>query len=360
MKIVIFGLTISSSWGNGHATLWRGLLRALSRRGHSIAFFEKDVPYYASARDLTNFAEGELHIYPSWEMVKLTAREYVRKADVAIISSYCPDALAASEMLLEARRVCKVFYDLDTPITLSRHLAGNPIEYIGPEGLKNYDLVLSFTGGKALDELKAQLGAQQIEVLYGHVDPEFYVVGEPVQNYRADLSYIGTFSADRQAKVEALFVEPARQQPERRFVLAGAQYPSSFPWTPNIYFVRHVPPPQHSAFFSSCRTTLNVTRGPMASMGFCPSGRMFEAAACAAAIISDSWVGIEGFFEPGKEIFTAVNPSEVIEILQLPDNDLKAVGEAGRQRVLSQHTSDHRAMHLEEILSHVLATGSAN
>lgn len=360
MKIVIFGLTISSSWGNGHATLWRGLLRALSQRGHSIAFFEKDVPYYALARDLTNFTEGELHLYASWDIVKLTAREYVRKADVVIISSYCPDALAASEMLFETSGVFKIFYDLDTPITLSRHEAGNPVEYIGPEGLKNYDLVLSFTGGKALDELKTKLGAPQTEVLYGHVDPELYVAGEPVENYRADLSYIGTFSADRQSKVEALFIEPARQQPERRFVLAGAQYPSSFPWTPNIYFVRHVAPPQHPAFYSSCRATLNVTRGPMADMGFCPSGRLFEAAACAAPIISDSWPGIETFFEPGKEIFTAVNAGEVIEILRLSDRDLKAVAQAGRERVLSQHTSDHRAMHLEEILFHVLATGSVN
>src|SRR4051812_9342400 len=237
VKLVVFGLSISSSWGNGHATLWRALCRALARRGHRVVFFERDVPYYAGNRDLTEVPGGELVLYAEWDDVRRRAAREVATADVAMVTSYCPDGLAATDLVLAAARATRVFYDLDTPVTLSRLSAGESIGYIGPGGLSGFDLVLSYTGGAALDALRTRLGARRVAPLYGHVDPEVHRPAEPLERFRADLSYLGTYAEDRQAALEALFVAPARQRPERRFLIGGAQYPKEFPWTDNIYFV---------------------------------------------------------------------------------------------------------------------------
>ncbi|WP_375457568.1 glycosyltransferase [uncultured Enterovirga sp.] len=350
MKIVIFGLTISSSWGNGHATLWRGLVGALARRGHHVVFFEQDAPYYAAARDLTELPGGELAIYPDWESIARRAEREIASADVAIVTSYCPDALAATEVVLAAPRATRVFYDLDTPVTLSRLSRGDATGYVGPDGLAGFDLVLSYTGGGALDELRTRLGAKRVAPLYGHVDPAVHRPTEPSERFRADLSYLGTYAADRQAALETLFVAPARRAPERRFLIGGAQYPQDFPWTPNIYFVRHLPPAEHPAFFSSGRLTLNVTREAMAAMGWCPSGRLFEAAACGAPILSDNWEGLDAFFEPGREILVAGTTEEAEIAIATGDDDLARMARAARERVLAEHTSDRRGQELVGLL----------
>src|SRR5690242_17874362 len=240
MKLVIFGLTISSSWGNGHATLWRGLIRALARQGHRVVFFERDVPYYAMNRDLFALPDGRLALYPDWETIRRDAARELADADVAIVTSYCPDAIASSELILSAPRPIGIFYDLDTPVTLSRLAQGEGIPYLGPRGLADYDLVLSYTGGAALDRLQHRLGARAVAPLYGHVDPDVHRPVAPLPHYRADLSYLGTYSADRQDALQALFIEPARRCGDRRFVIAGAQYPQQFPWYDNMFFVRHL------------------------------------------------------------------------------------------------------------------------
>jgi spore maturation protein CgeB len=344
MKIVIFGLTISSSWGNGHATLWRGLCKALARRNHQIVFFERDVPYYAGARDLCEWQSGRLILYPSWDEIRSQAYDEVRSADVTILTSYCPDALNATELL--GGRALSVFYDLDTPVTLARLLGGNSVPYIGSRGLRDFDLVLSYTGGTALAELSSRLGARIAAPLYGHVDPELHQPEPPRPHYWSDLSYLGTYSADRQFGLESYFIQPARQRPQQRFLIGGAQYPQEFPWAPNIYFVRHLPPSEHAAFFSSSRLTLNVTRAPMAQMGWCPSGRLFEAAACGVAVLSDDWKGLEQFFAPGSEILVARTESDVLAALDLTDTELERIGRAARERVLAEHTSERRATEL--------------
>jgi spore maturation protein CgeB len=344
MKIVIFGLTISSSWGNGHATLWRGLCKALARRNHQIVFFERDVPYYAGARDLCEWQSGRLILYSCWDDIRSQAQEEVRSADVAIVTSYCPDALNATELL--GGCALNVFYDLDTPVTLARLSGGKAVPYIGPRGLRDFDLVLSYTGGTALAELSSRLGARIAAPLYGHVDPELHQPEPPRPHYQSDLSYLGTYSADRQVGVESYFIYPARQCPERRFLIGGAQYPQEFPWAPNIYFVRHLPPSEHAAFFSSSRLTLNVTRTPMAQMGWCPSGRLFEAAACGVAVLSDEWEGLEHFFAPGNEILVARRESDAVTALKLTDAELRRIGRAARDRVLAEHTSERRAIEL--------------
>jgi spore maturation protein CgeB len=347
MKLVVFGLTISSSWGNGHATLWRGLCRALARRGHSVAFFERDVPYYAGARDLFEVPGGELVLYQDWDDIRRKAGRMVAEADVAMVTSFCPDGIEATALVLDAPRAVRVFYDLDTPVTLSRLDRGESLSYVGRRGLRDFDLVLSYTGGAALDRLRARLGARRVAPLYGHVDPEIHRPMAARPEFAADLSYLGTYAADRQAALEALFITPARRRPDRRFLIGGAQYPVDFPWAKNIFFVRHLPPNEHPAFFSSCRLTLNVTRQAMAEMGWCPSGRLFEAAACGAAMLTDAWEGLDAFFEPGREVLVTGSAAGTTAALDLSDRELRDIGEAGRERALSEHTSDRRAATLE-------------
>jgi spore maturation protein CgeB len=343
MKIVVFGLTISSSWGNGHATLWRGLCSALHHKGHSVIFYERDVPYYASARDCTEVPGGELVLYEEWAATRRRAAQDVADADAVIVTSYCPDAIAAAELACSARRSLSVFYDLDTPVTLGRLARGETPPYIGPTGLSSFDLVLSYTGGRALTELRKRLGARRVAPLYGHVDPRIHRPAPALPHYRADLSYLGTFAADRQATLQSLFVEPARRCAHRRFLIGGAQYPDDFPWSDNIFFVRHLPPGEHPAFFSSCRLALNITRRDMVQMGYCPSGRLFEAAACGAATLSDAWDGLDAFFTRGEEILVARDTDDVLAALALEDNEIRRLATAARERVLAQHTSDRRA-----------------
>ncbi len=351
MRMVIFGLTVTSSWGNGHATLWRGLIRALSQLGWSIAFFERNTPYYAGTRDLDRLDGGDVVLYPDWEDIRRAAEQAMKQADVVIVTSYCPDAIEASRL---AQQVCpglKVFYDLDTPVTLARIEQGELPAYFGPEGLRDFDLVLSYTGGTAVDALKAILGARHVVPLYGHVDPERHRPAQPRAEFAGDLSYLGTYAADRQAGVEKLLVSTAGRLPDRRFVIGGAQYPHEFPWSDNIFFVRHLPPADHPAFFCSSRLTLNVTREAMAERGWCPSGRLFEAAACGAAIVTDTWPGLGSFFQPGSEIILADTTDDVVAALGLSDGEFDAIRRRARERVLDEHTSAKRAGELDRVLS---------
>ncbi len=347
MKIVIFGLTISSSWGNGHATLWRGLVKALARAGHRTVFFERDVPYYAANRDLVELPNGELVLYPDWAAAVAEARRHLRDADVVIVTSYCPDALVAADLVFEAPRATKVFYDLDTPVTLSRLGTDSKPDYVGPRGFADYDLVLSYTGGDALEALRSRLGARRVAPLYGHADPETHRPVPRDTRFAADFSYLGTYAADRQAALETLFIEPARRRPDARFLIGGAQYPAEFPWEKNIFFVRHLPPPDHPAFFASGRLTLNVTRRAMAVMGWCPSGRLFEAAACGAAILTDRWEGLEAFFEPGRELLVAGSADDALAAFDRSDAALARIAKAGQDRFFAEHTSAHRVRDFE-------------
>ena len=354
MKIVIFGLTVSSSWGNGHATLWRGLCGALIRAGHRVIFYERDVPYYAEHRDLFSLAGGELRLFQRWEEVTPDARHHLADADVAIVTSYCYDGPAASELILNSPVSLRVFYDLDTPVTLDRLQTGRSVSYLGPRGLRDFDLVLSYTGGRALDELKTRLGARQVAPLYGSVDPEVHRPVAPEPRLAADLCYLGTYAEDRQAMLELLLVAPARQLPTQRFLIGGAQYPQQFPWTENIFFVYHVEPSRHPAFFCSSRLTLNVTRRAMKTMGYCPSGRLFEAAACGTPILSDRWEGLDWFFTPGSEIVVADSSDDAIAALQMDDAELQRIARRARERVLAEHTAEHRARELEQLLENAL------
>ena len=350
MKLVVFGLSVSSSWGNGHAVLWRALIRALTRNGHFIVFYERDVPWYAQHRDLYEIEGGRLVLYPSWDQIRPDARRELADADAAMVTSYCPDGIDATELVLDAPGL-HVFYDLDTPVTLARLAAGEPLEAIGARGLAPFDLVLSYTGGGALTALTERLGARRVAPLYGSVDPERYRPALRPDEPRAGLSYLGTYAADRQEAVEALFLEPARQRPGLRFIIGGAQYPQDFAWTDNIFFWQHVAQGDHPRFYAAARTTLNVTRRAMAESGWCPSGRMFEAAACASPIVSDWWDGLDEFFVPGREVMIVRTTEDVLATLDLSDAEMNRIGEAARARALADHTAGRRSEELVALLS---------
>jgi len=353
MKLVIFGLSVSSSWGNGHATLWRGLCKALARRAHHVTFFERDVPYYAEHRDQWELPGGQLVLYDEWPNVLALAKRELDDADVAFVTSYCPDAIAATRLVLDSPVSLSVFYDLDSPITLERLASCMEVDYIGSSGLRDFDLVLSYAGGDALEQLKARLGARAVAPLYGSVDPEVHKPVPPDARFEAHLSYLGTHSPDRDEVLRALFVEPARSLPARRFLIGGSKYDDTFPWQHNIYFSNHVSCADHPAFYSSSNLTLNVTRRAMAVNGYCPSGRLFEAAACGAAVLSDSWPGLEQFFEPGSEILVAQHTADAMEALELSPGEIQRIARAARERALDQHTADIRARELETILETV-------
>lgn len=354
MHLVIFGLTISSSWGNGHATLWRSLVKAMLRRGHTLTFYERDVPYYASTRDVWELPEGgRLRLYESLQEIQAEVSRDLDDADVALCTSYCPDGPAACDLILESRAGVKAFYDLDTPVTLDGLESAGAVEYLPPNGLGQFDLVLSFTGGRALHELKSRLGARVVAPLYGSVDREAHFPVQAREEFRAALSYLGTYAADRQEAVNQLLLEPARLLPGSRFVIGGAQYPGEFPWTENIAFVRHLPPALHPAFFCSSRATLNVTRRAMASYGYCPSGRLFEAAACGVPLLTDAWEGLDSFFAPAREILPVNSAAAVLNALSLSDKELKAIADAARERTLAEHTGERRVVELERLCESV-------
>jgi len=350
MKIVVFGLSISSAWGNGHATLLRGLFRAFNGLGHEIHFFERDVPYYAAHRDAASFTFANVHLYPDWPTVLPDAIFHTESADAAVVTSYCPDGVSASRLVTQANVPRTIFYDMDTPVTVQRLEKGEYVGYLPPEGLGGFDLVLSYTGGDALVQLRNRLQARRVAALYGWVDPEIHHATKPVQEYQADLSYLGTYSPDRQSALEKLLIKPASVLPDRDFLVAGAMFPELQDRPSNLKQLDHIAPDRHSAFYSSSRLTLNITRASMAAMGYCPSGRLFEAAACGTPVLSDWWTGLDDFFEPGEEILIARSSSDSVQAILEDSTTLSQIGSRAKQRALDCHTSQIRARQLVDLI----------
>jgi spore maturation protein CgeB len=367
VKIVLFGLTISSSWGNGHATPYRAILRALDQMGHEVHFFEKDVEYYRSRRDFESCEYCRLTLYDDWKNIRRQALVEASSADVVITASYLPEGQRINDEVLDLSAPLRVFYDLDTPITLrgiERDDGG--VDYLRRDQIPSFDLVLSFAGGRILQDLEQRYGARMARPLYGCVDTNDYCRVPTVREFACDLSYMATYAADRQAKVEALFLEPARRHPEKTFLLAGSMYPWDCSWPGNVNRLEHVSPQDHPAFYSSSRVTLNITRAEMTRCGWCPSGRFFEAAACGAPLVSDWWEGLDWFFDVVRDIRVVARAEHVEQALDLPDGELRALAAHARERTLDDHTGQVRArqllQYLEEARSRAttLETGMAS
>lgn len=351
MNIVILGLSITSSWGNGHAITYRGLVRGLVRRGHSVLFLERDVPWYASNRDLPHPPYGRTELYDGLDHLREEFTEAVQNAELVIVGSYVPEGASVVRWVLETVRGATAFYDIDTPITFSALNRGECF-YLEPDSISRLDFYLSFTGGPLLKEIEQRFSARAARPLYCSADPEAYSPEEREVLY--DLGYMGTYSADRQPKVEELLVRPAGHWPSGRFALAGPQYPQDLQWPSNIHRIEHLPPRDHRSFYNSQRFTLNITRSDMIRCGYSPSIRLFEAAACATPIISDNWNGLEEFFEPGKDLFVANSAEDVLRYLtEMPEDRLTQIGACAREKVLNYHTPAHRAEQLEQYLLEV-------
>ncbi|MGE5084306.1 MAG: glycosyltransferase [Acidobacteriota bacterium] len=347
MKIVVFGLSVTSSWGNGHATTYRALLAALHRRKHRIVFFEKDEEWYASNRDLPNPDFCDVRLFNDWRAVRPSALRELADCDVAMLGSFFPEGIRAAEEIIAANKPVKVFYDIDTPITLNSLRAGGAA-YLKPQQIPGFDLYLSFTAGPILAQLQREFGARRALPLYCSFEPENYYPRRVFRRYACDLSYMGTYASDRQAKVDELLTLPAQELPQRRFIVAGSQYPSKLRWPKNVRAIRHLSPRWHPHFYSSSRLTLNLTRQGMVEWGYSPSVRLFEAAGCGCPIISDPWPGLDSIFSVGEEVLVAERSQDVIRAVeQTDDAQLRQMGARARERVLEEHSSARRAEQFE-------------
>lgn len=358
MDIVILGLSITSSWGNGHATTFRALVRALSARGHNVCFLERDMPWYAENRDLPNPPYGLTKLYKSVAELKRRFQQRVMNADLCIVGSYVPDGVAIGDWVTRTCRGVKAFYDIDTPVTLSQLDKSGAAEYLTASQIGRYDLYLSFTGGPVLRKIEREYGSPRARALYCSVDPKLYFSERCKPRW--DLGYMGTYSVDRQPSLDQLLVEPARHSHDLEFVVAGPMYPRELTWPANVERIEHLAPALHRRFYNSQRFTLNLTRADMRAAGYSPSVRLFEAAACGTPIISDYWPGLETFFELETEILTAATASEVLcHLKETPESERRAIGERARKRVLQAHTSERRAIELEEYVAEVTQTATA-
>ena len=348
-SFVILGLSITSSWGNGHATTYRALVRQLVARGHDVLFLERDLPFYRQHRDPVRREYGRVELYASREELYDRFAQMVRQADAVMLGSYVPEGAPIGEWVVDSAGGRTIFYDIDTPITL-RDLARGKCEYLSPSSVPRFDLYLSFTGGPMLSQIEQRFGARRARPLYCSVDPELYFPERVAERW--DLGYLGTYSADRQPTVERLLLAPARSLADRRFVVAGPQYPQDVAWPDNVRRIEHVPPDEHRAFYGAQRFTLNTTRRDMVGAGYSPSVRLFEASACGTPIISDIWEGIDSFFVPGREVLLARSPADVAAFLtKMPPEEAATVGARARKRVLAEHTAAHRAETLERYLA---------
>jgi spore maturation protein CgeB len=348
MNLVILGLSITSSWGNGHATTYRALVRELARRGHQILFLERDVPWYASHRDFIGLPDTQVCLYQTLDELHDRFRAAVTAADAVILGSYVPDGIEVGDWMLRHASGVKAYYDIDTPVTLAR-MERDDCEYLAARQIPKFDLFLSFAGGKTLTRLEREFGSPCARAFYCSVDPELYFPQRCAKSW--DLGYLGTYSADRQPGLDRLLTTPASSWSDGKFVVVGPQYPPEIEWPENVERIHHLPPDQHCRFYNSQRFTLNITRADMIAAGHSPSVRLFEAAACATPIISDFWEGLDEIFDIGSEILVAESSEDALRILrETSSQQATAIGAAARAKVLRAHTASHRAILLEEAL----------
>jgi spore maturation protein CgeB len=353
LQITILGLSITSSWGNGHATTYRSLVRGLAQRGHSVLFLERDVSWYRDNRDQPDSQYATIHLYENFEQLASVHQAVIRDSDLVIVGSYVPQGSVVGRWVCSICRGVTAFYDIDTPVTLAQVLRGE-CDYVDSELIRKYDCYLSFSGGPVLSHIQQRFGSPLARPLYCSVDAERYSPTETIPEY--DLGYLGTYSADRQPPLETLMLHAARKWSDGRFVVAGPQYPAGISWPFNVSRIDHLPPGAHRHFYCDQRFTLNITRAEMIRTGYSPSVRLFEAAACGVPVISDWWEGLNTFFQPGQEILISRNADETLSYLHNIDEATRRhIGRAARSRVLAEHTAERRAEQLEDVFAEAFA-----
>lgn len=351
LNLVVVGLTLSSSWGNGHATTYRALLRGLSARGSSVTFLEQEAPWYRDNRDLPSPEFATLEFYSDVCDLRSRFTGPVRNADAVLVGSFVSDGVKVIDWVLETATGPVVFYDIDTPLTLSR-LKRNEESYLAQRQIRHFAAYLSFAGGPTLDVLRRSYGARRPYAFYCTVDADRY---RPDKGNPAEwaLGYLGTYSDDRQPSVQRLLLDTAAARRDAQFIVAGPQYPEEINWPRNVARVEHLPPAKHPSFYNAQSLTLNVTRADMIAAGWSPSVRLFEAAACATPVISDRWNGLDELFPIGEAVLVADTTDDVRDYLDMDETQRRGIGEMARDIVLEQHRAEVRAGQLEQILTNV-------
>lgn len=344
LDCVFLGLSITSTWGNGHATTYRGLLKELARRGHRLTFLERDVPWYASNREFRQLPYCAVKLYSSLNELNDRFSRLLQRADVTVVGSYVPEGIGVGRWVTENAKSITSFYDIDTPVTLA-NLRGGSCDYISRDLYSAYDIYFSFTGGPTLSYIERTLGSPCARALYCSVDPALYHP-EP-HPAKWDLGYLGTYAADRQPALQKLMIDVAWKQADLRFAVAGPQYPDTLQWPPNVDRIQHLPASEHRNYYNSQKFTLNITRKDMVRAGYSPSVRLFEAGACAVPILTDTWPGLESFFEPHSEILPVLTSADVTSYMQMPLEQRVEIGERARRRTLRFHTAAVRAAEFE-------------
>jgi spore maturation protein CgeB len=358
LNIVVLGLSITSSWGNGHATTFRGLIRELHRNGHAVTFLERDVPWYASNRDLKDFSYCKTVLYQNLEELREKHTDAIRDADLVIVGSYVPEGVEVGRFVTQTAGGITAFYDIDTPVTLAKIEKGD-FEYLHPDLIPLYNIYLSFTGGPTLTRLEKQYGSPMARPFYCSFDPELYYPEPHEQKW--DLGYLGTYSTDRQPPLQSLMLDAAARFHKGKFVVAGPQYPADIQWGMNVERIEHLPPAEHRRFYNRQRFTMNITRADMILAGYSPSVRLFEAAACNTPIISDFWEGLDTIFEPGKEILISRSAGDTIDFLtNITEEERLTIAANARRKVLEHHTAAHRATELETYFAEAMQNRQTN
>jgi spore maturation protein CgeB len=353
LKIAFFGSSLVSCYWNGAATYYRGILRALAGKGHQIHFFEPDAFERQKHRDMDDPGWAQVTVYQPEPAGRVRALvEDCRDCDVIIKASGVgvnDDLLEEAVLELQSDRRQVIFWDVDAPATLES-LRGNP-DHPFRALIPRYDHILTYGGGDPVVGAYTGYGAKACTPIYNALDPHTHHPVPSDPRFAADLAFLGNRLPDREARVEEFFLSVASSLPGRTFLLAGNGWETK-PMPPNIICHGHLGSGDHNAFNCTPLAVLNISRESMASYGFSPATRVFEAAGAGACIITDEWEGIEHFLEPGREVLVAGDAASVVSHLEsLTAERAREIGGAARRRVLAEHTYDHRVEQLESILT---------
>lgn len=361
VKIAFFGSSLVSSYWNGAATYYRGMLKALAGRGHQITFYEPDAFERQQHRDMADPDWARVIVYEPTESAAARMLEEAAHADIIIKASgvgVLDDWLEREVLGLQNSGTLVVFWDVDAPATLERvtQNSDDPFRALIPR----YDFILTYGGGDPVVNAYKSLGARTCHPIYNALDPTTHYPVPPRQDLVATLSFLGNRLPDREQRVREFFFTAVEQLPDQQFILGGNGWQENAPHYDNMKYIGHVYTQDHNAFNCSAMAVLNINRDSMARFGFSPPTRVFEAAGCGACLIMDAWAGIELFLEPGREVLLAHSGQEVVEHLRNLDPErARQIGSAARRRILREHTYYHRAEEFERLIGLPLPTGKA-